>query len=129
MHRIRTAEREAFDCWCRVIGVKSEVHQAIEDGVEADPQLEPGEVHTEALVFSVPKARWFWVGRSRSKASGREKCVSSWLAEPLNTAMAVPAGMGQPLSSVARVATRTSWVTDVSHRRLLNGRRQQRTVG
>ena len=76
MHRIRTARREDLDCWWRVVGVKSEVHQAIEDGVEADTQLESGEVHTEALVFSRAEGRWFWVGRSRSKTSNRGRNVS-----------------------------------------------------
>ena len=48
---VRAAERVALDH--RVVGevgIEAQIGQPVEDAVETDAQLEPGEVHAEALV-------------------------------------------------------------------------------
>src|SRR6478672_6808579 len=47
---VRPAEREALDDGGGLVGVEPEVGQPVEDRVETDAQLEPREVHAEALV-------------------------------------------------------------------------------
>ncbi len=72
-------------------GVEAQAGQPVEDRLEADPQLESGEVHTEA---DVPSPTECQVGRAGGRF-GFQLSASAWtcssrLAEPIETDTRVP---------------------------------------
>ena len=102
-----------------VVGVDLPLGEALEDLVDGDPRLEPGERCAEAEVDAVAEGE---VALDRSVdvegvAVGRNTRLSR-LAEPRISIMALPAGTVWPWSSTSRVTYRQVWSPGGWYRRI-----------